>query len=319
MQKFLLKIISIFQKSSFLFWILFFIVPLPSYARIQVVTSTTDLAWLAERIGGDLVEVRSLLSGSEDPHFVDALPSFVHRVARADVVCFVGLDLEVGWLPKVLSKSANSKVQLGGQGYCDVSQGVPALEVPKELIDRSMGDVHAHGNPHYWLSPEHFSKAAVNVKAALIRVRPSAKSALEKNFKDLQKHLQNVERETREIFADFSKKKDSEIGVLEYHKEFTYFFSAYGLNNKGSLEGIPGVPPSAGRLVEVANQVQGVNLILGGLHSPQRTLRRFSEISGTPYLQLPTSVQAETKWSTYSDLQKHLAKSIVSLLSGDKN
>ena len=134
----------------------------PVFAEsLRVVTTTTDLAWLTKQIGGDEVEVTSLLSGEEDPHYVDAVPRFIHLVANADIVCVVGMDLEIGWMPKVLSKSANAQVQPGGKGYCETGKGVEALDVITNDVDRSMGDVHPDGNPHFQLSPLHMAQAGI--------------------------------------------------------------------------------------------------------------------------------------------------------------
>ena len=142
------------------------------WAELKVVTTTPDLAWLVDSIGKKRVSAISLLNGSEDPHFVDAMPSWIAKASRADVFCLVGLELEVGWVPKVLERSANPKIQPGGKGYCEVGKFVKALEVPKGKIDRSMGDVHASGNPHYHLGPEQFKNAAKGVFEVLVTNDP---------------------------------------------------------------------------------------------------------------------------------------------------
>ena len=114
-------------------------------AKTNVVTTTTELAWAAENIGGDRVKIESLLSGTENAHYVDAVPNFIRLIAAADIVCAVGLDLEIGWLPKALSKSGNRQVQKGGKGYCELGSEINALEKPKGSIDRSMGHIHPSG------------------------------------------------------------------------------------------------------------------------------------------------------------------------------
>ena len=125
-----------------------------SAAAMRVVTTTEDLASLAREVGGDKVVVVALAKGYQDPHFVDPKPSFILEISRADVLIVVGRELEIGWLPPLLSNSRNAKVQVGGNGYLDASQNVKILEIPTGQITRAMGDVHPQGNPHYWLDPE---------------------------------------------------------------------------------------------------------------------------------------------------------------------
>ena len=124
-------------------------------AKIKVVATLPDVAEVVRAIGGTEVDVNTLLSGSEDPHYADARPDYILKVSRADVVCAIGLDLEIGWLPKVLDKSGNAKVQSGGTGFCELGHTVKPLEVPTGVIDRSLGDVHPHGNPHFKIGRAH--------------------------------------------------------------------------------------------------------------------------------------------------------------------
>ena len=129
-----------------------------SHAKVNVITTTTDLQWLTKQIGGDKVKVESLLNGTEDPHYLDAMPHFISKVANADMFCLIGLDLEVGWAPKILSRSGNKKVQPGGKGYCETGKTIKALNIPTGRIDRSQGDIHPQGNPHYHLGRMLFFK-----------------------------------------------------------------------------------------------------------------------------------------------------------------
>ena len=131
------------------------------------------------RFGREKVQVVSLLEGNEDPHYVDAMPNWISKVSNADVFCFVGMDLEIGWaLPKVLSKSGNAKVQSGGKGHCNAGASVKALEVPYGKIDRSMGDVHSGGNPHYHLGPTYYLQAADGIFSVLMEVDSSQRTSI---------------------------------------------------------------------------------------------------------------------------------------------
>lgn len=259
-------------------------------AAIKVVTSIGELAWVAKEIGQDRVAVEPLLSGVENPHYVETIPDFIRKVADAQVVCVVGLDLEIGWMPKVLSRSGNAKVQPGGIGYCEAGKSITVLEKPTGAVDRSMGDVHPSGNPHFWLSPIQLEESSKEVLATLIRVDPTNRTAYETGQKRLSEKLKS-------FFAEQKKKFPKALPpVMEYHKEFTYFLNAYGLTSVGSLEEKPGIAPSAGRIAEVAVSAKkgGVAVLFAADYSPKRTLEKFHELSGVDSLRLATSVSGQS-------------------------
>lgn len=271
----------------FLTVLLFF--PAALAAKLKVVASIPDLAHAIEVIGGDEVEVGALLKGPEDPHFADAVPSYILQASRADVVCVVGMELETGWIPKVLAKSGNSKVQPGGQGYCDAARSVKALDVPTGPIDRSMGDVHPAGNPHYYLSPLALSEAAREIAKVLIRVRPDSSAKFQHGLESFQREMRALQQRMMERLKAGSKGKS--LYPMEYHKEFAYFFRDYGLKSYGSIEEKPGVPPSAGRLAQVALAAKkaGVTVALAAQHAPERATNKFAELSGIPVKRVPVS------------------------------
>lgn len=252
-------------------------------AAMNVVTSTTDLAWMAKEIGKELVDVSSLTRGTENLHFIDTVPDYIRKVADAQVVCFVGFQLEVGWIPKVVAKSGNAQVQPGGKGYCDTSKTVQVLEKPQGAVDRSMGDIHPGGNPHYWLSPVHLAQGGQEMMNTFIRVDPAHTAEYEKNYKEFVQKMDKLEAETKAKVATVVGKFPSPQ-AMEYHKEFTYFFNAYGITSMGSLEEKPGVPPSAGRIAEVslAAKEKGVRVLMAAPYSQRNTVARFTELSGLP-------------------------------------
>jgi zinc/manganese transport system substrate-binding protein len=281
-------------------------------AKLKLVTTTPNLAFAAKAIAGDEAEVESLLKGMEDPHFVDALPSFVLKAANADVLCFVGLELEVGWLPKVLSKSGNAKVQNGGKGFCDAGSTVEVLDKPAGAIDRSMGDVHSSGNPHYEISPRHLAQASKAITNALSETLPNKALLFESNRLKFVAEMKSLEAKTQEkLRRAFPSAENAQI--LEYHKEFTYFLSAYGIKSLGSIEETPGVPPSAGRIAEVALEAKnlGALLALASTHNPQKVLNRFAEVSGVPVVVVATSILLPVKPEAYAELQNNLAEQIL--------
>lgn len=271
--------------------LLFLAISASAANKIKVITTLPDLAEAARRIGGDQVDVESLLVGTEDAHFLDAAPTFIKKVADADVVCVVGLELEIGWMPKILSKSGNAKVQPGGSGYCDTGRFVTVLERPTGPVDRSMGDVHPGGNPHFNLSPLALSEGAKGILEVLLRARPESEDDFKNGYQRFQQHMLS-------LHSDVYKKLKALEGrtqpfVVQYHKDFTYFFEAYKIRSLGTIEDKPGVPPSAARLVSVAEEAKAahVRIAVGALYCPEKHLRRFSELSRIAYKKLPTMVQ----------------------------
>ena len=136
-------------------------------AQLRVVTSTTDLYDIARAVGGDKIDAAHIGEGYQDPHFIEAKPSFVLKLQHADVWAFVGLDLEIGWMPLLLDGARNPRIALGGSGYLDVSRAMPVIDIPRGAVDRSQGDVHPSGNPHYWLDPENGRLMARGIAARL--------------------------------------------------------------------------------------------------------------------------------------------------------
>lgn len=285
-------------------------------AAVKLVTTSTDLAWAAREIAKDKAEVTSLLRGSENPHYVDAVPDFIRLVADAQVVCSVGLDLEVGWLPKVVAKSGNAAVQPAGQGYCETGKSVEVLEKPVGKIDRSMGDVHPSGNPHFWTSPTHLAQASRTIRDTLIAIDPTHRAFYEKNASALEAHLKKLAAEQK---ARFTRLKFKGPVIMEYHKEFTYLLTAYGIPSYGSLEDKPGVPPSAGRIAEVAlgAKAAGIKLLLAAEGSPRKTLQRFTELSGIPVLSLPVSLKAQDGKGDYIESHIKSVSQIFQFLEGE--
>src|SRR6185503_6931062 len=135
--------------------------------KLNVVTTTSDLASITREVGGDLVDVTSIARGYQDPHFVEPKPSFLLLLKSADLLEVIGLDLEIGWLPPLIDQSRNPKIHRGAAGYLDVSRGVEILDRPQGEVNRSMGDVHPLGNPHYWLDPANAVRIAMQVEKKL--------------------------------------------------------------------------------------------------------------------------------------------------------
>src|SRR5689334_24411450 len=150
---------------------------MPQFAaakKLNVVTSTTDLAAFAQEVGGDKINVDSIAKGYQDPHFVEAKPSFLLKLRNADLLVSVGLDLEIGWLPPLITQSGNGRIQPGANGYLDASQFAEILEIPQGKVTRAEGDVHPLGNPHYWLDPDNGRRLAKGIAGKLGGLDPAA-------------------------------------------------------------------------------------------------------------------------------------------------
>jgi zinc/manganese transport system substrate-binding protein len=282
--------------------------PLPSQAALRVIVSLADFIEVAESIGGDLVSVDSLLDGSEDPHFVDAVPAFVSKVAKADVLCAVGLELELGWLPKVLSKSGNAKVQSGGKGFCELSKNVSVLEAQHGPLDRSMGHVHAAGNPHFYLSPSAMIQASKEILNILKVHLPEHTSKLEQNAKNFETQMVLLQKKVQALLSPLLNKQ-----IAQYHKEFSYFFNEYNLKSDLTLEEKPGVPPSAARLVNISKESKAKNVLfaVGASYTPKQFLEKFTELSSITSLRLPSGVEKKGRASSIEKLQLLLAEEFL--------
>jgi zinc/manganese transport system substrate-binding protein len=283
---------------------------------LRVLVTLPDFIQVAKEVGGDFVDADSFLDGSEDPHFVDAVPSFISKAAKADIVCAVGLELEIGWLPKVLSKSANAKVQSGGNGFCELGRSVRVVEKLSGNSDRSQGDVHAAGNPHFYLSPTHLVQASKEMLRVFKSLSPENAAIFESNQLLFEKKMTALKSDIEKKLSPLKAKP-----IKQYHKEFTYFFLEYGLSEAGALEEKPGVPPSAARIAAVAKEAKanGVILALGALHTPLKYLEKFSELSNIPHLKLPSGVQKQSvETNSIEKLQNFIADELLRVTSSSR-
>lgn len=279
--------------------------PVPAAGQaLKLVTSTPDLAWIIRQIGAEEVQVRSLLRATEDPHYVDAVPRFILEASRADMLCFIGLDLEVAWLPRVLEASRNSRIQSGGLGHCDLSTNIEVIGRQEQALDRSHGHVHPQGNPHYWLSLRQMSMAAQVATEHLARLRPERKPFFEERLQLLNELLADTRREASDRLRDLEGLK-----VIQYHAEFDYLIEETAVEQVPyTIEALPGVSPSARRILQVAEQARedGVMLAIASPSAPTRQLRRFQELSGIRFLQLRTMSEGSDFPSFYLDLIEQL-------------
>ena len=265
-------------------------------APIRVVTITEDLAAIAREVGGDRVETLALAKGYQDPHFVEPKPSFIVAVSRADLLIAVGRELEIGWLPTLMTSSRNAKIQPGGQGYLDASLNVKILEIPTGQITRAMGDVHPQGNPHYWLDPANGRLIALAIRDKLSQIAPAERAYFDQRYKDFDARLAAAEKRWDATMAPYKGTK-----VVTYHRSWPNFMERFGLVVMGYVEPKPGIPPSPSHTLELITSMkaQGVKVIVVEPYFDLKTPRAIATKVGGTVLELAPSVGGSKEATDY--------------------
>jgi ABC-type Zn uptake system ZnuABC Zn-binding protein ZnuA len=256
-------------------------------AQLRVVTSTTDLHDIATEVGGNKITATHIGEGYQDPHFIEAKPSFVLQLRNADVWAFVGLDLEIGWMPLLLQGARNPKLQPGRPGYVDASRVITVLDMARGNVDRSQGDVHPLGNPHYWLDPENGRRIAKLFRETFSGLDPKNASTYEANEKGFTQRLDAAERAWQ---ADLAKIKGQP--VVAWHTSWRYFAEYTAMNIVGFMEPKPGVPPSPAHLAGLIQTMKrtGAKVIVMEPFYDRRTADFVASKTGARVLVLPPSV-----------------------------
>jgi len=242
--------------------------------KLKVITSLTDLASLTQEVGGDKVEVESLAKGYQDPHFVEPKPSFLLKLRNADLLISVGLDLEIGWLPPLITQSGNGKIQVGGQGYLDASQFAEILEIPQGKVTRAEGDVHPLGNPHYWLDPDNGRRIAKGIAAKLSQMDPEDTAFFQQREKDFEKRLAEAELKWTAQMAPYRGRK-----IVTYHRSWPNFAKHFGLDVEGYIEPRPGIPPTPSHTIDLVNLMKRENIKIE-LIEPYFDLKTPNSVAG---------------------------------------
>src|SRR5947199_4632675 len=235
-----------------------FLLPIAAQAKkLNVVTATTDMAALAQEVGGDRIIVESIAKGYQDPHFVEAKPSFLLKLRQADLLIEVGLQLEIGWLPPLITQSGNPRIQISAPGYLDASQFAEILEIPTGQVTRAMGDVHPLGNPHYWLDPENGRRMAKAIAQKFSELRPEDASYFAEREADFEKRLTEAEKRWDAQMAPYRGRK-----VITYHRSWPNFCARFGLVVVDYVEPKPGIPPTPTHTLELINLMKRENIKL---------------------------------------------------------
>jgi zinc/manganese transport system substrate-binding protein len=261
--------------------------PLAAQGKLNVITTTEDLAAIAREVGGDRITVESIARGYQDPHFVEAKPSFILKLQKADVLILVGRDLEIGWLPPLIQQSRNSKIQASGPGYLDASLQAQILDVPTGPVSRAQGDVHPLGNPHYWMDPENGKIIAREISDRLGKLRPNDRAYFEQRAKDFTARLDEAQKKWLALMAPYKGTK-----VVTYHRSFPNFAARFGLDIVGYVEPKPGIPPSPQHTLDLINQMKRdkVKIVMVEPYFDLKTPNAIGRETGAEVLVMPPSV-----------------------------
>jgi len=293
--------------------VLFLMMPSISHAALRVVTTTQDLAALAKVVGGDQVNVESLTLGTRDPHFAVARPSMIRKVFRADLLLVVGADMEIGWLPPLLQSSRNAETLPGNTGYLDLSTTVPLLGIQAGPVSRALGDVHAKGNPHYWLDPRNGVRMAQAIATRLAMLDPSHAADYQRRFERFAEEMVVKQNEWRAQLAYLEGRP-----VIAYHKSFDYLAGFFGFIIVDEVEPKPGIAPSASSLSTLIARIsrEEIGVLVMEPYYERRSARYLNEQTGIDVAVIPQSVGAEDDITTYVILFDRIVEAFEEAVGG---
>lgn len=288
--------------------------PTAPAAKLNVVATTPDLAALAREIGGDRVEVKSLAKATEDPHFVDAKPSHIVTLNKADVLVEGGAELEQGWMPPLLDNARNAKIAVGAPGRITASTGIKMLDVPASL-DRSRGDVHALGNPHFLIDPKNAKIVAANIAAHLTQVDAAGAATFAANLKKFNADVDAKTAAWERLLAAYKGAK-----IVTYHNDFVYFADRFGLQVVGTLEPKPGIAPSPAHLAKVIGDMKAQNaqVVLVQPYQNRKTAETVARQTGATVLDVSQQPGAIKNTDSYIAMMDNLVTTVANGFKADK-
>jgi zinc/manganese transport system substrate-binding protein len=259
---------------------------LPAQAELQILACEPEWSALAKEIGGDLVATESATTPFQDPHYIQARPSLIARVRRADLIICTGADLEVGWLPQLLRQAGNGDVQPGQAGFLTASDYVEMLDKPAS-VDRSLGDIHPYGNPHIQTDPRNIGLVASALADRLAQLDPANAAQYRERYADFAERWQQAVERWSAAVAPLRG-----TGIVTHHKGWIYVERWAGLDEIANLEPKPGLPPSAGHLAELLDQLvdKPVRLIVRSVYEDEKASDWLAERKGIPAVVLPHTV-----------------------------
>jgi zinc/manganese transport system substrate-binding protein len=287
----------------------------PALATVRVVTSLQDFASIADAIGGKRVETFALARGYQDPHFVEPKPSFVLKLAKADLLIVAGLELEVGYLPPLIDQSRNDRIRPGASGYLDASNGCDILERPTGVVTRAMGDVHPFGNPHYWLDPENGRVIARSIADRLSQLDAGGAAEYKANLAAFEARLTEGAKRWEAALAPYAGTE-----VVTYHNSWPNFLKRFRLVAAGYVEPKPGIPPSPSHTVELIDMMRAkkIPVILMEPYFDRKTPSMIAEKTGATLLVFIPSVGGVPEIKDYFGLFDYDVKVLADALAAKK-
>lgn len=281
-----------------------------AHAKVRVVTTTSDLAALAREVGGDLVEADSIAKGYQDPHFVEAKPSYLLRLKKADLFIQVGLELEAGWAPTLLTNARNDRILPGSPGFLEASEGCDVLD-KRPGADRSQGDVHPLGNPHLWLDPENGRVIARHIAERLKRLDAAHAADYDANLRRFEAQLAQKRKDWDKLAAPLKGAR-----IVTYHNSWPNFARAFGFTVVDFVEPRPGIPPSPAHVQALTARIrrEKIPLVLIEPYFDDKLPAKIAADGGAKLLLLPPSVGGEKGLDGYFDLFDHALGHIASAL-----
>jgi zinc/manganese transport system substrate-binding protein len=283
----------------------------PALAKLDVVATLPDLGAIARSVGGDLVNVTTLVEPGQDPHYVDARPSLLLPLNRAKLLVVNGLDLEIGWLPPLLVSARNASIQNGAAGYFDASTVVDRLEVPAGKVDRAQGDIHPGGNPHFTLDPRAGRKVAVALGQRLGQLDPDNAAKYAANAQALAQQLDTLAQQQAARFRTLPAERRH---VVPYHRSLPYLMDWLGLDAVVHVEPRPGIQPDPAHVASVLKlmKANGVRALLQEEYYPRNTSETLSRLAGAQLVILAGGTRPD---QTYPEHLQDIAEKIHAAVS----
>jgi ABC-type Zn uptake system ZnuABC Zn-binding protein ZnuA len=281
-------------------------------AQIRIVTTTPTLADIAHQVGGEHVDVESIMRGHENPHNVIPKPSFIVMVRKADLFVHLGLDAEP-WVPELLKGTRQARLHPGNEANVNVSRGITLMEVPQRgELTRARGDIHIFGNPHYVLDPLNGVTIARTITEALKQKDPEHAAEFESNFEDFASRVQTL---TAQLVARMKPYAGTEI--VTYHRVWPYFLERFGLVKAAEIEPKPGIQPGPGHLSRVVETMRerGVRIIVVETFNSLANAESVAARGGGKAIVLPTEVNAVPEADSYEALFEHNVKTLIQAFS----
>lgn len=282
-----------------IFTVILVLMPLVSLAKVEIAATTKDIASITQVVGGAHVKVESLTQGTQDPHFASAKPSMIRKLSHVDLLIAIGAEMEIGWLPALQQSARNSHILSGENGYLDLSQYVELKGKPSGHVTRAQGDVHAAGNPHYWLDPLNGIKMAEAIAQRLILLDAEHTADYEKNLQGFKTRIEHdLLRWKQEMIAMKGEK------VIAYHTSLLYLAEAFEFEIVDFIEPLPGISPSVSHVNQLINKIkqQNIKYVLLEPYYEIRSAEMLQRRAGTKTLIIPQSVGSKSEITDYEKL-----------------